>query len=251
MTAFLNQQGHLVNRKRVKRLMRLMGLVALYPKPNTSKANPENKVYPYLLRGLTINRSNQVWAADITYIPMKQGFVYLFAIMDWHSRHVLSWRVSTSLETGFCLEALAEAVSTYGSPEIFNTDQGCQFTSKAWVDQLESLGIKVSMDGRGRYLDNIVVERLWRSVKYEEVYLKQYQTVTEAKDALSSYLKLYNTERLHQTLGYQPPKVVYLAGYQKAIESCPVASPPANVQQLFDTTNYDEVNLIQQNRLKA
>jgi putative transposase len=211
MTAFLRAEGCPVNLKRVRRLMRLMGLEALYPKPNLSKATPTHRVYPYLLKELVVTRSNQVWAADITYIPMSQGFVYLFAILDWHSRHVVSWRVSTRLDTQFCLEALEEAVGRYGAPAILNTDQGCQFTSVGWVEALERHGIRVSMDGRGRYLDNIFVERLWRSVKYEEVYLKQYETVKEAKTSLANYFHLYNTERLHQSLAYQTPRAVYLA----------------------------------------
>lgn len=252
MTAFLQQEGYRrVNRKRVRRLMRLMGLEALYPKPNLSKRNPEHKVYPYLLRGLEITRSNQVWCADITYIPMKQGFVYLFAIMDWHSRYILAWRVSTSLDTQFCLEALEEATARYGTPDMFNTDQGCQFTSHEWIEALKCREIQVSMDGRGRYLDNIFVERLWRSVKYEEVYPKQYETVKEAKQGLNSYLSLYNTERLHQSLDYQTPKTIYLAGCGKVIESCSVATPLSTIQQLFHT-NDDELNRRnERNQLRA
>jgi putative transposase len=258
MTAFLQQQGYLVNHKRIRRLMRLMGLEALYPKPKLSKRNPTHKVYPYLLKGLSITRANQVWAADITYIPVRQGFVYLFAIMDWHSRCVLAWRVSTSLDTGFCLDALEEATATYGNPEIFNTDQGCQFTSYDWIQALVSRGIQVSMDGRGRYLDNIFVERLWRSVKYEEVYPKQYETVKEAKQGLDSYLKLYNSERLHQSLDYQTPKVVYLVGCGKAIESCASAKHTANavpsptIQHLYHTDD-DELTIVRKvmNPLRA
>jgi putative transposase len=217
MTAFLKNLGYAVNRKRVRRLMRLMGLEAIYPKPTLSRRNPEHKVYPYLLRGLEISRSNQVWCADITYIPMRQGFVYLFAIMDWYSRYVVAWRVSTSLDTRFCLEALEEATANNGTPDIFNTDQGCQFTSHDWIQAMESQHIQISMDGRGRYLDNIFIERLWRSVKQEEVYPKNYETVKEAKAGIGEYLKLYNTERLHQTFEYTPPKVVYLAGRGKAV----------------------------------
>ena len=174
LTAWLRAQGHRVNRKRVRRLMRVMGLEAIYRRPNTSKPGVEQKVYPYLLKELEINRVNQVWTADITYLPMARGFMYLVAIMDWHSRYVLAWRLSNTMEVGFCLEALAEALSK-GRPEIFNTDQGSQFTSDAFTSVLLEQGIQVSKDGKGRYSDNIVVERLWRSIKYEEVYLKAYQ----------------------------------------------------------------------------
>jgi len=212
MTAWLNRQGYWVNHKRVRRLMRLMGLMAIYPKPKTSQANRKHKVYPYLLKGLKINKSNQVWATDITYIPMKQGFVYLVAIMDWHSRYVLSHRISTSLETDFCVEALEEALSKYPAPDIFNTDQGCQFTSDAWVQRLKAAGVQISMDGKGRYLDNIFVERLWRTVKYEDIYLKRYETVRQVKNGLREYFQLYNQKRLHQTLGYKTPAEVFYSG---------------------------------------
>src|SRR5258708_16357994 len=206
MVAVLRREGWTVNRKRVRRLMRLMGLWAIYQKPNTSRQHPEHKVYPYLLRGLTIDRPNQVWCADITYIPMAKGFVYLVAVMDWFSRRVLSWRVSITMETDFCVEALWEATELYGQPEIFNTDQGVQFTSAAFVDELASRGVRISMDGKGRYLDNIFIERLWRSLKSEEVYIKAYGSVAEARRGLGVWLAFYNDVRPHQSLVYQTPR---------------------------------------------
>lgn len=208
MTAWLRTQGHEVNRKRVGRLMTLMGLEAIYPKPRLSLSGSEHRVYPYLLRGLVICRPNQVWGADITYIRMRKGFIYLVAIMDWFSRYVLSWAVSITLEVSFCLESLEKAVGM-GRPEIFNTDQGSQFTSDAFTGSLKGEGIRISMDGRGRVFDNIFVERLWRTVKYEEVYLKDYGSVEEAVSNLRDYFRFYNEERLHQALGYQPPSKVY------------------------------------------
>ena len=211
MTVCLRTQGHPVNRKRVRRLMGLMGLEAIYRRPNTSKPAPGHKVYPYMLRGLEISRVNQVWATDITYIPMPRGFLYLVAIMDWHSRYVLAWRLSNTLEVDFCLEALEEALSQ-GKPEIFNTDQGSQFTSEAFTGRLLAQGIQVSMDGRGRCMDNVFVERLWRSIKYEEVYLKAYQNGSEARRGIGAYLALYNRERPHQALGYQTPGQVFQEG---------------------------------------
>ena len=199
MTAWLRNHGHQVNRKRVRRLMQLIGLEAIYRRPNTSKPNPGHKVYPYLLRGLEINRVNQVWATDITYIPMARGFLYLVAIMDWHSRYVLAWRLSNTLEVDFCVAALEEALSK-GRPQIFNTDQGSQFTSEAFTSMLLAQGVQVSMEGRGRCMDNVFVERLWRSIKYEEVYLKAYQNGTEARKGIGAYLAFYNQERPHQAL---------------------------------------------------
>jgi putative transposase len=210
MTVWLRTQGHQVNRKRVRRLMQLMGLEAIYRRPNTSKPAPGHKVYPYLLRGLEINRVNQVWATDITYIPMARGFLYLVAIMDWHSRYVLAWRLSNTLEVDFCVEALEEALRK-GKPEIFNTDQGSQFTSEAFTGRLLAQGIQVSMDGKGRCMDNVFVERLWRSVKYEEVYLKAYQNGSEARRGIGAYLAFYNQERPHQALGYRTPGQVFQA----------------------------------------
>jgi len=203
MTAWLRGIGHPVNHKRVARLMDLMGLEAIYPKPKTSKAHPEHKKYPYLLKGLEIDHPNQVWATDITYIRMKRGFVYLVAIMDWFSRYVLSWEISITLDTGFCLMALDRALEI-GRPEIFNSDQGSQFTSDDFTRCLEDHGIQISMDGRGRFVDNIFTERLWRSVKYEEVYLNDYREVHEAKDRLGRYFQFYNTERFHQSLSNKP-----------------------------------------------
>jgi putative transposase len=209
MTAVLRREGWRVNRKRVKRLMKVMAIEAIYQKPNTSKGHPDHKVYPYLLRGLTIDRPNQVWCADITYIPMAKGFVYLVAVMDWFSRRVLSWRVSITMETDFCVDALREATERYGHPEIFNTDQGVQFTSAAFVDELASRGVRISMDGKGRYLDNIFIERLWRSLKYEEVYIKAYGSVAEARRSLGEWLAFYNDERPHQSLEYRTPREIF------------------------------------------
>ncbi len=189
--------------------MRKMGIEALYRKPRLSKPNPGHRVYPYLLRGLEITRGNQVWAADITYIPMARGFCYLVAIMDWASRRVLAWRLSNTLETSFCLEALAEAVAVYGVPQIFNTDQGSQFTSEEFTETLISRGIRISMDGKGRWMDNIFVERLWKSVKYEEVYLKAYNSLGEARQELKVYFDFYNCRRRHQGLDGRTPDEVY------------------------------------------
>ena len=214
MKAWLLKEGYLVSRKRVQRLMRLMGLEAIYRRPNTSKLAPGHRVYPYLLKGVDVSRVDQVWATDITYIPMAQGFLYLVAIMDWHSRRVLAWKLSNTMDTGFCVAALEEALSE-GRPEIFNTDQGAQFTSEAFTQTLRERGIQVSMDGKGRYLDNIFVERLWRSIKYEEVYLKAYQTVAEARAGIKAYLEFYNQRRPHQALGYRTPAEVYENGQKK------------------------------------
>jgi putative transposase len=208
MAAWLNSKGHGVNRKRVRRLMSLMGLRAIYRRPRISKPAPGHKVYPYLLRDMKITRPNQVWAADITYIPMKRGFLYLVAIIDWYSRYVLSWRLSNTLDTGFCIEALEKALKN-GKPEIFNTDQGSQFTGEAFTSVLEQHDIKISMDGKGSYNDNLFIERLWRSVKYEEVYLKTYQDGKEASQCLGNYFLFYNTGRPHQSLRYRTPAEVY------------------------------------------
>jgi putative transposase len=205
--AWLVDQGHEVNRKRVRRLLRIMGLEAIYPKPKLS-AGRGHKVYPYLLRDVAIERVNQVWSADITYIPLACGFMYLAATIDWFSRYVIAWRLSNTLDGSFCQEMLEEALGR-GKPEVFNTDQGVQFTSGAWTGCLESAGVSVSMDGRGRCLDNVFVERLWRSVKYEDVYLRGYERVPELECGLRSYFGFYNTERLHQSLGYRTPAEVY------------------------------------------
>jgi putative transposase len=208
MTAWLKREGYSVNHKRVERLMREMGLQGICPKRNTSRSCREHRKYPYLLAGLSIERPNQVWSSDITYIRLAKGFVYLVAVMDWHSRFVLSWELSNTLDTPFCLEALDRALER-GRPEIFNTDQGVQFTSESFTSRLLDAEIRISMDGRGRAFDNIFIERLWRSVKYEEVYLKDYATVMDAVAGIGSYLDLYNHERLHQSLGYHTPAEVY------------------------------------------
>lgn len=209
LTETLKREGHYVNRKRIQRLMRLMGLESVAPKPSTSDPSPEHPVYPYLLRNLPINRINQVFAADITYIPMAQGFAYLVAIIDWYSRRVLAWRLSNTMDTDFCVEALSEVLERYGCPDIFNTDQGSQFTSNEFTGVLLENNIKISMDGKGRYLDNIFVERLWRSLKYEEVYLNPYDSVQEARGGIGHYFEFFNTERPHQALGYQTPASFY------------------------------------------
>ena len=211
MTTWLQGEGHAVNRKRVQRLMRLMGLEAVYPKPRLSVGGAGHKVYPYLLRGVTIERVNQVWSTDITYIPMPKGFMYLTAVMDWHSRYVLSWRLSNTLDVEFCLEALEEALSG-GCPEVFNTAQGAQFTSPSYTSRLEAAGAKVSMDGKGRCLDNVFVERLWRTVKYEEVYLWRHETVLALQSGLARYFGYYNGERRHQSLENRTPAEVYGKG---------------------------------------
>ncbi len=198
-----------VNRKRVQRLMRLMGIRALHPGAKTTRPNPQHKVYPYLLRELEINRVNQVWCTDLTYIPMRKGFLYLVAIMDWHSRKVLSWRLSNSLDAAPCVEALEEALANYGTPEIFNSDQGCQFTSEDFTDVLKDNGVKISMDGKGRWMDNVFIERLWRSLKYEEVYLKAYDSVAQARQGIGDWLMFYNEERRHASLSRMTPDQVY------------------------------------------
>ena len=208
MKAWLEREGTSVNRKRVRRLMRAMGLRAIYRKPRTSQPGPEHRVYPYLLEKAGISRPNQVWAGDVTYIPMARGFLYLVAIMDWYSRYVVAWRLSNTLEADFCVDALKEALGQ-GSPEIFNTDQGSQFTSKGFTQVLQENGVKISQDGKGRYQDNILVERLWRTVKYEEVYLKAYSGGKEAHAALDAYFRFYNTQRPRQALGYRTPAEVF------------------------------------------
>jgi putative transposase len=208
MTAWLKTEGEDINRKRVQRLMRTMGLEALYAKPKTTERCPEHRVFPYLLRGLVIDRPDQVWATDITYIPMAIGFLYLVAILDWFSRCVLSWRLSNSLEASFCVEALEQAL-TRGKPEIFNSDQGCQFTSQPFVDTLLQAGVQVSMDGKGRCMDNVFTERLWRSLKHEEIYLHAYESGVEAHAGIGSWIRFYNEERFHQSLNYQTPRSVY------------------------------------------
>jgi putative transposase len=211
MVAELRGEGFAVNRKRVRRLMRVMGIEAIYQKPNTSRKHPSHKIYPYLLRNLTIDRPNQVWCADITYIPMAKGWVYLVAVMDWFSRRVLAWRLSITMETDFCVEALQEAMDLYGKPEIFNTDQGVQFTAAAFIETLAAHGVQISMDGKGRFLDNIFIERLWRSLKYETVFTHAYATVAEARQNIGGWLIFYNDLRKHQSLGYRTPKEIFEA----------------------------------------
>lgn len=209
MVAELRGEGHIINRKHVRRLMQLMGIEAIHQKPNTSSAHPTHRKYPYLLKNMSIVRASQVWCADITYIPMKHGFVYLVAVMDWFSRKVLSWKLSITMETDFCVEAVKEAIEQYGTPDIFNTDQGVQFTATAFITQLETHGVQISMDGKARYLDNIFIERLWRSLKYEEVFIKAYTSVAEARLGIGAWLAFYNFERKHQALDYNTPHVFF------------------------------------------
>jgi len=218
MTVALRAQGHKINRKRVQRLMRTMGLEALAPKPGTSRKAPENRVYPYLLRNLTIDRPNQVWCADITYVPMAQGFLYLVVIMDWASRCVLAWRLSNTLDRSFCVAALEEAL-TKGKSEIFNTDQGVQFTSTAFTDVLSAAGIAISMDGCGRWMDNVFVERLWRSLKYEEIHLRDYASALEARMGIGQWITFYNQKRGHMAFSYRTPEALWATG-------APIAQPP-------------------------
>lgn len=213
ITRWLVRHGHEVNRKRVQRLLRLMGLEAIHPKPKLS-AGRGHKVYPYLLRDVPIDRVGQVWSADITYLPLPSGFMYLAATIDWYSRYVVAWRLSNTLDGAFCRDMLDEALAT-GTPEVFNTDQGVQFTAGAWVERVEAAGVRVSMDGRGRCLDNVFVERLWRTVKYEDVFLRGYESVPELERGLRAYFAFYNEARLHQSLGYKTPAEVYRAGRSK------------------------------------
>ena len=209
MTRWLRRQGETVSRKRVRRLMRLLGLQAIYQRPRTSQPHPEHRIYPYLLRDLSITRPNHVWCTDLTYIPLKRGFLYLVVVMDWASRKTLSWRLSNSLETSFCVEALEEALEIYGPPEIFNTDQGSQFTSLDFTEVLKDAGIKISMDGKGRWMDNIFIERLWRSLKYEEVYLSEYTTGSEARAGIGWWLDFYDQRRPHSSLDGRTPNEAY------------------------------------------
>ena len=209
MTRHLRRLGHRVSRTRIGRLMRLMGLSAIYQKPKTSKPHPQHKIYPYLLRGVTIDKPNQVWCADISYIPMRRGFLYLVAIMDWASRKVLSWRLSNTMDVDFCVAALEEALASYGKPEIFNTDQGSQFTSDAFTDALNGVGIRISMDGKGRWVDNVMIERLWRSLKYECIYLHAFETGSEVRQGLKRWINLYNSRRPHSSLDDKTPDEAY------------------------------------------
>jgi len=239
MVILLGEMGHNVNRKRVQRLMRAMGLAGMAPGPNTSGAHSEHKVYPYLLRGVPVVRPNQVWSTDITYIRLAHGFAYLVAIIDWYSRCVLSWRISNSMEAVFCVDCLQEALRTHGTPEIFNSDQGSQFTSDAFTCVLKREGVVISMDGRGRAFDNIFVERLWRNVKHEDVYLKGYATMGELMVGLRKYFAFYNGERPHQSLGYKTPVAVYRSAtgggalivdkYPRAVEQTPAERSGAGV----------------------
>lgn len=216
MRDYLRRQGYRINRKRVQRLMRKMGLVSLAPKPNTSLSNKSHKVYPYLLRNLTINRPNQVWCSDITYIRLKGGFVYLVAMMDWHSRKVLSWELSNTLDSSFCISTLERAIRLHGKPDIFNSDQGSQYTSDAFTAVLKDNDIKISMDGKGRWMDNVFIERLWRSVKYENIYLNEYASVDELRQGLKRYFQYYNYERTHQSLNSLTPAEIYYTDMKKA-----------------------------------
>ena len=253
MVEELRDEGFDVNRKRVRRLMRLMGIEAIYPRPNTSRKHPNHKIYPYLLRNLVIDRPNQAWCADITYIPMARGWVYLVAIMDWFSRRVLAWRLSITMEADFCVEALKEAMECFGKPEIFNTDQGAQFTAAAFIDRLEAHDIKVSMDGKGRFLDNIFIERLWRSLKYEEVFTKAYTSVASARLGIGAWLRFYNEERKHQALDYRTPREIYASiracgdvHNARALHTSPQVQQP---QQEKDSTYENAVRKLQVNNL--
>jgi putative transposase len=217
MARHLRREGYCVGRKRIGRLMRLMGLATIYQKPNTSKAHPEHTIYPYLLRAMAITSPNQVWCADITYIPMRRGFLYLVVIMDWHSRKVLSWRLSNTMDAEFCVAALEEPVARHGKPEIFNTDQGSQFTSDGFTGTLRESGIRISMDGKGRWMDNVMVERLWRSLKYECIYLHAFETGSEVRQGLTEWISFYNSRRPHSRLDDRTPDEAYydlpLPGY--------------------------------------
>lgn len=219
MTEMLRRLGYQINRKRVRRLMREMGLEVIWRKPNTSKPHPENRIYPYLLRKLVIDRPNFVWATDITYIPMPRGFLYLVAIMDWYSRKVLAWRLSNSMAADFCVAALEEAMARHGRPEIFNTDQGSQFTSGEFTGALSAAGIRISMDGKGRFMDNIFVERLWRSLKYECVYLNAFATGSEARLGIGCWIDGYNARRPHQALGYRTPDETYFSAATTPVQA--------------------------------
>ncbi len=210
MARHLRRNGYAVGRGRIRRLMRLMGLQAIYQRPNTSKPNKQHRIYPYLLRHLSIDRPNQVWCTDITYIPMNRGFMYLVAVMDWHTRAVLSWRLSNTIDSTFCVEALTEALSLYGRPDIFNTDQGSQFTSEEFTNTLIDAGVRISMDGKGRWMDNVFIERLWRSLKYECVYLREFETGYQAKKEIDDWLNYYNTDRPHSSLGDKTPMETYI-----------------------------------------
>jgi len=244
MAVVLRDDGWAVNRKRAQRLMRVMGLEAIYQKPNTSRSHPDHKVYPYLLRGLIIDRPNQVWCADITYVPMAKGFVYLVAVMDWFSRRVLAWRLSITMETDFCVDALREAMERHGRPEIFNTDQGVQFTSAAFLDELSGQGVQISMDGKGRFLDNIFIERLWRSLKYEEVYIKAYGSVAEARQGIGGWLGFYNEKRPHQALDYRTPRAVHEAAACEYMDNASASLRDAPALSTYSQAHHQEKEII-------
>ena len=243
MAAWLRSEGDAVNRKRVRRLMRLMGLQAIYQRPRTSQPAPDHQVYPYLLRDLRIERVNQVWCADITYIPMARGFLYLVAIMDWVSRRVLAWRLSNTLDADFCIEALEDALARHGRPEIFNTDQGSQFTSSGFTGILSDAEIAISMDGKGRFMDNIFVERLWRSLKYEEVYLHAYETVADARVGIGRWIDFYNDERPHQALGYRTPREVFKAVHPTPVDMMDIADAMPTYPQAQQQPQIDLVEM--------
>lgn len=243
----LSRSDHPVGRKRVTRLMRLMGIETIYRKPNLSRRHPQHKIYPYLLRNMEINHVHQVWSCDITYIPMKHGFLYLVAVIDWHSRLVLSWRLSNTMDKTFCVEALQEAFDRYGKPEIFNTDQGVQFTCEAFINTLSAQGIRISMDGKGRCLDNIFCERLWRSLKYEEIYLRAYETTKEARTGIGQWFAFYNDERPHQSLDYQTPRQFFAANqpcaYVDNASALPTSTQVQQPQQKGDSHTKEELIL--------
>ena len=243
----LCRDGHKVGRKRVTRLMRLMGIETMYRKPNLSRRHPQHKIYPYLLRNLPIERVHQVWSCDITYIPMAHGFLYLVAVIDWYSRLVLSWRLSNTMDKTFCVEALQEALDRYGKPEIFNTDQGVQFTCEAFITTLADQGIRISMDGKGRCLDNIFCERLWRSLKYEDIYLRAYETTKEARTGIGQWFTFYNDARPHQSLKYQTPRHFFEAtracAYVDNARALPTSTQAQQPQQKGDS--HDQKELIQ------
>jgi len=242
----LDKEGRSVNRKRVQRLMRVMGIEALVPRPGTSKAAPGHKIYPYLLRGVSITEPNHVWASDITYIPMALGFLYLVAIIDWASRAVLAWRLSNTMDTGFCIEALDEALARHGTPKIFNTDQGAQFTSSAFTSRLEAAGIAISMDGRGRFMDNIFIERLWRSIKYEEIHLKAYADGREARAGIGAWMTFYNFRRPHQAMNNQTPMAVWRAGMDKIEAAAKAVDMPLRLDNANALPTYPQQEQKQQ-----
>ena len=245
MVQVLRAEGIMIGRKRVRRYYQILGIEAIYPKMNLSKRNQAHKVYPYLLRGLEIERVNQVWSMDITYIRLKQGFVYLCAVIDWHSRYVLSWRLSITLQSDFCIEALQEAIAIYGKPEIFNTDQGVQFTSNNFISVLQDHGIAISMDGKGRALDNVFIERFWRSLKQEKIYRLDLSSVKEAKDAITEYMEFYNNHRLHQSLGYETPRSMHFRQEKKKIEV--IETPVDMMDKSYDLPTYPQAQPLQQN----